>query len=285
MKNTLKKAICCALTIAVVGSLVACSSSSTSTSSTDTTEEETTEATDEAEETTETSDGTTWKVGFALESMDVAVWNTMSEGMAAKAEELGVDYTCMTANNDVATQISNIENMITQGYNAIIIHSFDREAFADVVNEALAQGIVICAYDDEIIDAATGEPCEYQLTFLCDNYEIGYRVGKMACEWALETYPDEEEIQMGLLWHHEFEYQQDRVEGMYDAIAEFDPRITVVDEQEGLVVEDGVAAAEAWLQAYPDLKGVLATNDTCLLGFAEAWVAAGNDILDESFGM
>ena len=55
-----------------------------------------------------------YKVGFALESMDVAVWNTMSEGMADEAEKIGVEYTCMVANNDVAAQVANVENMIAR---------------------------------------------------------------------------------------------------------------------------------------------------------------------------
>lgn len=226
-----------------------------------------------------------YKVGFCLQSMDVAVWNTMSEGMKAKAEELGVGYDCQVANNDVATQIANIENMIAQGYDAIIIHAFDREAFSDVVKEALEEGVVICAYDDNIIDPSTGEPVDYQLTFLCDNYEIGYRVGKMAAEWTKATFPDEEKLQFGLLCHREFQYQWDRVEGIEAAIQEFDPRIEIVEELEGLVIEDGVAAAETWMQSYPDMKGVVATNDTALLGYSEAWTAAGNDIKDGNFGM
>lgn len=227
-----------------------------------------------------------YKIGFALESMDVAVWNTMSEGMADEAEKLGVEYTCMVANNDVATQVSNIENMIAQDYDAIIIHAFDKQAFATVVNEAIEKGIVICAYDDNIIDPSTGEPCLYPLTFLCDNYQIGYRVGTMAAEWTLKQFPDEtDDLEFGVLWHHEFEYQQARLAGIEAAIAEKDPRIKLVDEQEGLVTEDGVKACEAWSQSYPDLKGVLATNDTCLLGYAQAWQAAGKDLKDENFGM
>lgn len=236
-----------------------------------------------AEEAEKTGEG--YKIGFCLQSMDVAVWNTMSEGMKARAEKLGAEYDCQVANNDVATQIANIENMVAQGYDAIIIHAFDREAFADVVKEALDKGVVICAYDDNIIDASTGEPVDYQLTFLCDNYEIGYRVGTMAAEWAKEQFPDEEKIQFGLLCHREFQYQWDRVEGIEAAIAEIDPRIEIVEELEGLVIEDGVKAAETWMQSYPDMKGVVATNDTALQGFTEAWTAAGKDLYDENFGM
>lgn len=226
-----------------------------------------------------------YKVGFCLQSMDVAVWNTMSEGMKAKAEELGAEYNMQVANVDVATQIANIENMIAQEYDAIIIHAFDREAFADVVNQALEAGIVICAYDDNIVDATTGEPCEYQLTFLCDNYDIGYRVGTMAAKWTKETFEGDEPLEFGLMWHKEFQYQRDRVDGIRAAVAELDPRITIVEELEGLVTEDGVVAAETWMQSYPDMKGVVATNDTALLGFYEAWTAAGKDGKDEKFGM
>ncbi len=242
-------------------------------------------ATPEADAGAKQATNEPYKVGFCLQSMDVAVWNTMSEGMKAKAEELGAAYDCQVANNDVATQISNIENMIAQGYDAIIIHAFDREAFADVVNQALSKGIVICAYDDNIIDSATGEACKYQLTFLCDNYQIGYNVGQMAAEWTKATFQGEEPLQFGLLWHKEFQYQRDRVDGIRDAIAKFDPRIEIVEELEGLVTEDGVKAAEAWMQSYPNLKGVVATNDTALLGFAEAWKAAGKDVMDTQFGM
>lgn len=144
----------------------------------------------------------------------------------------------------------------------------------------------ICAYDDNIIDPSTGEACLYPLSFLCDNYQIGYRVGTMAAEWTLEQFPDETgDLEFGVLWHHEFEYQQARLAGIEAAIAEKDPRIKLVDEQEGLVTEDGVKACEAWTQAFPNLKGVLATNDTCLLGYAQAWQAAGKDLKDENFGM
>lgn len=226
-----------------------------------------------------------YKIGFCLQSMDVAVWNTMSEGMAAEAKREGADYDCQVANNDVATQISNIENMVAQNYNAIIIHAFDREAFADVVKEALDKGVVICAYDDNIVDASTGKPCDYQLTFLCDNYDIGYRVGTMAAEWTKKTFEGDEKLQFGLLWHKEFQYQRDRVKGIKDAIAKLDPRIEIVEELEGLVTEDGVKAAEAWTQSYPELKGVVATNDTALLGFSEAWKAAGKNVKDPKFGM
>lgn len=228
----------------------------------------------------------TYKVGFALMNLENAVWQTMVNGMEAGAEELGnVEFQVYNGNNDAATQITNIENMITMGYDAIIIHAFDTEAFADVTQQALDAGIVVCAYDDVIRDAATGEELDYQFTFLCSNYDIGYNVGKMAAEWTKATFEGEEDIEFGLLWMPEFEYHWTRREGMEAAINEIDPRIKIVDDQNGYDVAAGATACEVWLQSYPNMKGVVACGDGPLLGYCEAWAAAGKDIKDPEFGM
>ncbi len=227
----------------------------------------------------------TTKVGFALMNLENPVWQTMCQGMQSGADEAGVEFQVFNGNDDVATQVSNIENMITMGFDAIIVHAFDTEAFADVTQKALDAGIVICAYDDVIRNAETGEELDYDFTFLCSNYDIGYNVGKMAAEWTKETFEGEEDIEFGLLWMPEFEYHHTRREGIEAAIAEIDPRIKIVDDQNGYSVETGATACEVWLQSHPELKGVVACGDGPLLGYCEAWVAAGKDIADPEFGM
>lgn len=227
-----------------------------------------------------------FKVGFALQTLEVAVWQRMVKGMEQAAKDESVEFRCFVANSDVAKQIANIENMISMGYDAIIVHVFDTQAFADVVQEALDKGIIVCAYDDAIVNAATGKSLDYQFSFVCDNYEIGYRVGTMCAEWTKKTFDSsKKELEVGCLWHPEYKLQWDRVEGMKKALAEKDPRVKIVAELEGLLVEDGVKAAETWMQIYPNMAGVVATNDTCLQGFAEAWAAAGKDLNDSTFGM
>ncbi len=232
------------------------------------------------------ADGKKYKVGFALQTLEVAVWQRMVKGMEQAAKDENVEFKCFVANSDVAKQIANIESMISMGYDAIIVHVFDTQAFADVVQEALDAGIVVCAYDDEIVNPATGKRLAYQFSFVCDNYEIGRRVGTMCAEWTKKTFDaSHKTLEVGCLWHPEYKLQWDRVKGMKDVLAEKDPRVKIVAELEGLLVEDGVKAAETWTQTYPNLVGVVATNDTCLQGFAEAWEAAGKDMKDPKFGM
>lgn len=285
----MKKIVSFLLVLILALNLAACSTKSP----VDNTAGTTTEAADPIADTnSQAADSTTgssnqaYKIGFALQTLEVAVWQRMVNGMEQAAKDKNVEFQCFVADSDVAKQIANIENMISMGYDAIIVHVFDTQAFADVVQEALDAGIVVCAYDDKIVDAATGEQLKYQFSFVCDNHEIGYRVGTMCAEWTKATFDDSyDKLQFGCLWHPEYQLQWDRVQGIKDALAEKDPRIEIVEELEGLVVEDGVTAAETWMQTYPDLKGVVATNDTCLQGFSEAWSAAGKDMSDPNFGM
>lgn len=225
------------------------------------------------------------KVGFALMNSENPVWQTMCKGMQSGADEVGASFQVFDANSDVQTQITNIENMITMGYNAIIVHVFNTEAFADVTQKALDAGIVICSYDDIVRDSVTNEPLKYQFDFLCSNYEIGYRVGQMAAEWSKATFEGTDDIPFGLLWNPEFEYHHERRQGMEDAIAAIDPRIKIVDDQAGIDTATGADACEAWLISQPDLKGVVACGDGPLLGYLEAWTAAGKAIDDPNFGM
>ena len=206
--------------------------------------------------TVSTAEAAPYKVGFALQTLEVAVWQRMVNGMEAAAADLGVEFQCMVANSDVSKQIANIENMISMGYDAIIVHVFDTQAFADVVQSALDAGIIICAYDDTIVDASTGEALDYQFSFVCDNYEIGYRVGTMAAEWTLATFDDSyETLQFGCLWHPEYKLQWDRVDGIKAALAELDPRVEIVEELEGLLVEDGVQDAIDMVAAGQIIRG------------------------------
>lgn len=124
----------------------------------------------EQSETDATASTDPYKVGFALQTLEVAVWQRMVNGMQAAADESGIAFKCLVANSDVATQISNIENMIAMDYDAIIVHVFDTQAFADVVQQALDKGIVVCAYDDAIVDPASGENLKYQFSFVCDKW-------------------------------------------------------------------------------------------------------------------
>ena len=49
----------------------------------------------------------------------------------AKAAELGVDLTILSADQDAATQISQIEQCVSEGYDAILFEPVDPDGLAD----------------------------------------------------------------------------------------------------------------------------------------------------------
>ena len=72
------------------------------------------------------------------------------------------------ANNDIATQTSQIENMITKGDKILVIASIDGSALKNVLDNARRKGVKVIAYDRLIMNS---KAVSYYATF--DNYHSG----------------------------------------------------------------------------------------------------------------
>lgn len=98
---------------------------------------------------------------------------------AIKAEALasGVveQVVVVNRNGGPTEQIADIESLISQGVDAIIINPTDREALNSVIEEAIAQGIVVVAVDQ----AVTAEGA-----YVVTNDQTAY--GRLGAEWLFE---------------------------------------------------------------------------------------------------
>jgi ribose transport system substrate-binding protein len=80
-------------------------------------------------------------------------WVTaLVEGAQFYALELGHDFNLFTNGQDSGTQISNINQMINQGYDGIIVVPWNSEAVASVLEDARDEGIAVYTLD---IDSPT----------------------------------------------------------------------------------------------------------------------------------
>ena len=61
------------------------------------------------------------KLAYTVQSLDNEYFVTISNGVKDYAESLGMEVTITNGNQDVATQVSQIENFIEQGVDYIII--------------------------------------------------------------------------------------------------------------------------------------------------------------------
>jgi len=107
-------------------------------------------------------------VGVLMPTKDLQRWNQDGDNMKSQLEAKGYDVDLQYASNDVATQVEQIENMITKGVDVLVIASIDGSALANVLEEAKAEDILVIAYDRLIMDT---ENIDYYATF--DNEMVG----------------------------------------------------------------------------------------------------------------
>ena len=53
-----------------------------------------------------------YKIGFALQTVEVPVFQRMSNGMEKACQDHGVEYQCMVSNSDTAKHIANILDLL-----------------------------------------------------------------------------------------------------------------------------------------------------------------------------
>ena len=151
MKKTLGKILALCTSVMLVFSLTACSS------------------TDEGSG----GDSAGGKIGVAMPTKDLQRWNQDGENMKSELEKAGYEVDLQYANNDIATQVSQIENMITGGCDLLVIASIDGGSLSTVLAEAKTEGIPVVAYDRLIMDT---DAVSYYATF--DNYKVGQIQGQ-----------------------------------------------------------------------------------------------------------
>ena len=116
-------------------------------------------------------------IGVAMPTKDLQRWNQDGENMKAQLEAAGYNVDLQYAANDIATQVSQIENMIANGCEVLVIASIDGEALGTVLDQAKAAGIPVIAYDRLIMNS---DAVSYYATF--DNWKVGVKQGEYIVE-------------------------------------------------------------------------------------------------------
>ena len=113
------------------------------------------------------------KIGVAMPTQDLQRWNQDGENMKKQLEAAGYEVDLQYAKNDVALQVSQLENMILGGCKVLVIASIDGSALGTVLASAKEEGIPVIAYDRLIMKS---DAVSYYATF--DNYKVGTIQGK-----------------------------------------------------------------------------------------------------------
>ena len=126
-----------------------------------------------AESGNKPADGDKPLVGVAMPTKDLQRWNQDGEYMKEKLEAAGYQVDLQFGGNDIATQVSQLENMIANGCKVLVIASIDGNSLGTVLAQAKEKNIPVIAYDRLIMNS---DAVSYYATF--DNWLVGTTQGE-----------------------------------------------------------------------------------------------------------
>jgi putative multiple sugar transport system substrate-binding protein len=114
------------------------------------------------------SAGGTGLVGIAMPTKSSARWIADGDNLVKALTALGYTTDLQYAEDDIPTQVSQVENMITKGAKVLVIAAIDGTTLTDTLQKAADSGIKVLAYDRLIRNSPN---VDYYTTF--DNFKVG----------------------------------------------------------------------------------------------------------------
>ncbi|MCV3768905.1 substrate-binding domain-containing protein [Rhizobium sp. TRM95796] len=198
------------------------------------------------------------KIGFSQVTLQSPFYVQLKNGAEAAAKASGDTLVFLDANGDVSKQNNDIQDLITQGVNAIIINPVNPEAVAPSLEAAAAAGIPVITVDRPVkggqVVAHVGR----------DNKAMGKLVGEaVVARLKVDGVTNAKIIEIqgdagGAV-------MMDRRDGFHAAIEGSGHTITEGPYAE-YIRANAVTAMQDLLQANPDVKVVYAHNDDMALG-------------------
>lgn len=124
-------------------------------------------------------------IGIAMPTKSSSRWIRDGESMVEQFKAAGYDTDLQYAEDDIPTQLSQIENMITSGVKALIIAAIDGTTLSNALANAKAAGIIVVAYDRLIRQSGD---VDYYTTF--DNFQVGVLQANSLVAGLKERFPD-----------------------------------------------------------------------------------------------
>ena len=213
--------------------------------------------------------GDTVVIGFSAPAADHGWMGAITTAAQAEAEKYeDVELRVAEGTNDVNLQISQIEQFINDGVDAIVLLPFDGGALTDVATQAMEAGIPVINVDREF-----SSPFASRATVLGDNYGMGVSAGTYMCE-ELGDNPDAVVAEIAGI--DSLPLTQDRSQGFADALEgcglEVSNRVAA-----DFTVQGGEQAAANLLQAAPQIDAIWNHDDDQGVGVLAAIENAGRD--------
>ena len=116
-------------------------------------------------------------IGVAMPTKTSERWIKDGDYIKQQLEAAGYKVNLQYANDDIPTQVTQVNDMVTKNNQVLVIASIDGTALGPVLQTAKSKGINVIAYD-RLINGT--ENVDYYATF--DNYKVGQLQGEFIKE-------------------------------------------------------------------------------------------------------
>lgn len=208
------------------------------------------------------AEGGAYKIALIQQHQTNAFQIAVTEGAQAKADELGVELSILSADQDAAKQISQIEQCVSEGYDAILFEPVDPDGLRDAAKAAADAGVVMI----NVVSTCTDwESAGISAVACGDNVKAGENEMQHVADLlegkgnvAILTGPSSTTDSL------------DRLEGYRNILANY-PEMTEVVAPADCEWDTAKAQAtvESWLSAY-DLDAIVCQNDGMAVGAGNA---------------
>ena len=213
------------------------------------------------------------KVALVMKSLANEFFLTMEDGAKAYQKEHSADFDLISNGikdeTDTAGQTRIVEQMILAKVNALVIAPSDSKAMVPVIKKAVDAGITVINIDNQL-DPAVVKSKNITVPFVGPDNRKGARLVGEYLARQLKA-GDQVGIIEGVSTTTN---AQARTAGFKDAMEA--AQIKVVSLQSGdWEIDKGNKVAASILSEYPDVKALLAGNDSMAVGAVSAVRAAG----------
>lgn len=205
-------------------------------------------------------------IGLSVSTLNNPFFVSLKDGVVAAAEKNGMKTIVVDAQDDSATQVSGIEDLIQQGADILLINPTDSAAISTAVEYANSVGIPVITLDRS---SDSGDI----VTLVASDNEAG---GQMAAEYIIELL-GENAVVAELEGTPGASATRERGAGFHSVANE---KLQIVSKQTAdFDRTQGLNVMENMIQGNGNIQAVFAHNDEMALGALEAINSAGKDLI------
>ena len=213
------------------------------------------------------------KVALVMKSLANEFFRTMEDGAKAHQKAHAADYTLVSNGikneTDTAAQIKMVEQMIAQKVDALVIAPADSKALVPVLKMAVDKGVRVVNIDNRL-DADALKEKGLVIPFVGPDNRVG---AKLVGDYLAKQLKAGDKVAI-IEGVSTTTNAQQRTAGFKDAMDA--SKMNVVGVQSGQwEIAQGNTVAAGMLREHPDLKALMAGNDSMALGAVAAVKAAG----------